>query len=528
METQLISFDKIHQFSLRDKAYQQNDDKLRQFVEYNFSENELHNLIEARRKFPVDRQLLSEEINRQYKSTPFHNAVQENIDALLNEDTFTVITAHQPSLLMGPLYYVYKICSAINVAKRWSEKGIKVVPVFIMGAEDHDLDEIDHFYLFNKEIKWERDQEGATGRMSIDGIEDVINKTIDILGEGSHEESLASKMKDALNQSHSYGEFMQNFINHFFAEYGVLTVNFDNAAFKKQFAPLIKKEITSSFSKPLVTKTQEELENKGFGQQAFVRDINFFYFTDKKRSRIEKRDNKYYVLETDISFSEDEMISEINNHPEKFSPNVVMRPLFQETIMPNLAYIGGGGELAYWMERKSQFEAANVFFPMLIRRKSAVWLNKRVIKSLDQLNLEFEQLSGDSNALIKSYALENTDADVEFDKEYAEIEASYDSIKAKASSIDPTLEAKLDSMKSSHIKALDKIQTRLVRAIKQKQEVQINKILKTRELLFPNNGLQERKTNFMEIYINHGQAMIDFLIENCNPFEKEMLIVKEN
>ncbi len=525
MRAESISFEKVNQFSTRDKAYQKGVEDLSEFFKFEFNEKELLNVVESRKQFPVNRNVLVEELNSQYRETPYFESLSHSISLLKDENTFTVITAHQPSLLMGPLYYIYKICSAINVARRRNTKGFNILPIFILGAEDHDFDEIDHLYLFNKEIKWLRDQEGATGRMTTQGIDEIIQQTSEILGNGKFSEEINKKMAYAQRNSSTYGEFMFHFINQFFSEHGLIVVNFDNKAFKNEFIPFIKKEIFESVSKPLVENTQKQLENKGYGQQAFVRDINFFYLSDKKRNRIEKNGDRFEILDTSISFSKEELISEIDNHPSRFSPNVIMRPIFQELIMPNLAYIGGGGELAYWMERKKQFEKFNIFYPMLIRRKSAAWLSPRVIKTINQINLSFEDLLLETDVLIKKFAIENSDESIEIIEELNTIEKAYNAIKAKASVIDSTLSPKLDAMKTNHFKAIEKIQTRMVRSLKQKNEVQINKIKKVKDQLFPGNGLQERKANFMEFYINHGQQMIKFLINECDPFQKEMLII---
>lgn len=528
MQYKSISFEKISQFSKRDKAYQRGDAKLQEFIEFKFDESEKERLIEARKSSPVDRSILVEEIKNQYKDTPYSTDVSELCDRLQNENCFTVTTAHQPSLLMGPLYYIYKICSAIHIASKWSTKEIDVLPIFIIGGEDHDLDEVDHFYLFNKEVKWDREKEGATGRMSIEGLDEVIDQTAQILGDNEWAEDLKEKMAFAQSQSKNYGQFMFHFINQIFQNQSLIVLSFDNKAFKSAFKPIIKKEILTSFSKPLVTDTQEKLEEKGFGRQAFARDINLFYLNINGRNRIEKVSDQYKILDTDISFSENEILKEIEENPENFSPNVIMRPLLQEFILPNLAYIGGGGELAYWLERKSQFKEADIFYPMLIRRKSAMWLGSGVIKSMGKLELNFNDLLIDNDALVKNFALNNSEHTVEFDDQFKAIENIYSDIKTKAEKIDASLVGKLEAMKTNHVNAIEKIQTRLVRAIKQKHEVQTNKILKIKNQLFPGNGLQERKTNFMEFYLKHGPIMIDNLIENCDPFDKTMLLVFED
>ena len=154
-----------------------------------------------------------------------------------------------------------------------------------------------------------------------------------------------------------------------------------------------------------------------------------------------------------------------------------------------------------------------------------MWLNSRVIKSMNKVDINFDSLLADNDALIKEFALINSDHSVEFDEQFEALEKVYIEIKHKTIEIDASLGGKLEAMKKNHISAIEKIQSRLIRTIKQNQEVQTNKIIKIKDQLFPSNGLQERKTNFMEFYLKHGPSMIEELIEKCDPFDKSMLLI---
>lgn len=529
MTTENIDYNDIPQLSARDKAYQSTEPKLRPFYTYAFEKDAFSQIIENRKKYSVNRKVLVEELSKKYKGIKHSEAALKNINLLLDENTFTVVTAHQPSLLTGPLYYIYKICSAINLAKSLSEihNDTNIVPVFIMGAEDHDFEEVNHLQIFNKTISWDRISEGSVGRLDNEGIDLIIKEVSDILGNTLHAESLIKMMHYALDNSKTYGEFSFLFLHQIFEPYGLIIANFDNISFKEILKPIIKKEIFENFSKPYVLETQNKLKEVGFADQAYAREINFFYFHDGKRLRIEFNHDHYIITDSDKKFSKKEMEDEIEIHPERFSPNVIVRPLFQEMVMPNLAYIGGGGELAYWMERKSQFEALNVFYPMLIRRKSALIVNQRNKNQLEKLSLTIKDLLEDTDQLIKKYALAKSEHEIDFSDSYENIEKAYLEIAKISGEIDPTLVAKIDAMKTSSINALEKIQERLIRTIKQNQEADLGKIRKLKDLLFQNDGLQERSSNFMEFYINHGPNLIEFLVDQCNPFEKDFLVIYE-
>lgn len=528
MQIHKIPFNKVTALSTRDIAYQEGIESLNPFISYPFEFKSLEDTVQNRRNHSVDRELLVSELEKQYKSIPHSSLVAEHIALLKDENTFTVITAHQPSLLTGPLYYILKICSALRVAKDLNagDSNTKIVPVFIIGGEDHDFEEINHTYLFGKKITWDREASGSVGRLNLDSLDDIIEQVTSMLGESPEAESLKDKLAFAQKNAKTYGEFSFLFTHAIFDAYGLVIANFDNKAFKRSFIPFIKQEIFQEFSKPYVVDTQEKLEEAGFPNQAYARDINFFYLHDGQRLRIDKEGDHYQIVDTETRFSKVELEKIIDDYPERFSPNVVMRPIYQEHIMPNLAYIGGGGELAYWMERKSQFKAFGVFFPMLIRRSSAMWLSSKNQQVLSKLGLEVEDLLKDTDLLLKEYALEQSKFDVNFDSFYTQIEEAHNDIAKVTEEIDHTLVARIEAMKTNQINGLEKLKDRLIKKIKQQQEVDLNKIRKIKDYLFPNDGLQERKANFMEFYLEVGPTFIDTLIETCDPFDKAFQVFK--
>lgn len=526
MQIQEIPFNKLTALSSRDIAYQEGNKNLDPFIAYPFQFDALDRAIADRKNHAVDRNLLVSELQKQYKTIPHSTLVAEHIEMLAEDSTFTVITAHQPSLMTGPLYYILKICSAINLAKRASSESHKIVPVFIIGGEDHDFDEINHTYLFGKRISWDREASGSVGRLDLSGFDEIIEQVSAMLGKSEPADDLREKLAFAQKNAKTYGEFSFLFTHAIFDAYGLVIANYDNKAFKKSFAPIIKKEIFEEFSKPLVVETQNLLEENGFSNQAYARDINFFYLHNGQRLRIEKIEDTYHLVDSETTFTKSELEAIIDEYPERFSPNVVMRPIYQEHIMPNLAYIGGGGELAYWMERKTQFEAFRVFFPMLIRRTSAMWLSQKNQEVLAKLGLHVDDLLKDTDLLLKEYALEQSKFDVDFTEYYSEIEQAHVKIEKITEEIDHTLVARIEAMKTNQINGLEKLRGRLIKKIKQQQEVDLNKIRKIKDYLFPNDGLQERRANFMEFYLDAGPELIDILIENCDPFNKGFQVFK--
>jgi bacillithiol biosynthesis cysteine-adding enzyme BshC len=299
----------------------------------------------------------------------------------------------------------------------------------------------------------------------------------------------------------------------------------DDKRFKKAFSPTMKKEITERKSIELVQNTQTELSGLGFRPQAFAREINLFYMENGTRERIIYENRVYRINNTELTFSEDELINQIDEFPDKFSPNVVMRPIYQEFILPNIAYIGGGGEISYWVERKTQFEYFGVYFPVLIRRNSVMILTKSIQKLMDKLEVNLQALLQDENNLINLYLEKVTNADFHLLQETEQINSIFDIISEKARMIDPTLGPYALSEGQKVIKSIDAIEARLKKTIKHKEETSINQLKNLRSKLFPDGGLQERTESFLQYIVSEGFGFQEKLIEICDPLQKEFLFI---
>lgn len=529
MKIQKFSFHDIPQFSDRDKAYTTEHESLRPFYKYDTRLEAFEEVLKNRSQFPVDRPLLVEVLKEQYSSLSASSLVQQQIESLSQENTFTVVTAHQPSLFTGPLYFIYKIISAINLAKQLNEKytDSHVVPVFVIGGEDHDFEEINHLHLFNKEVVWENEASGAVGQMSTHTLQSALQEVKDILGTSENAKAIYAKLEDCYTKHKKYGAATQAFVHELFKADGLVVFNMNHPKLKSAFVPYIKQEIFEQPSQAIIEQTQEKLSTLGFGSQATPRAINFFYLQDQLRARIVEEDGIYKVLDTDIQFSKAEMEAEIEQHPERFSPNVVMRPIYQEVILPNLAYIGGGGELAYWQERLLQFEYYKVSYPMLIRRNSVLWIDKSTAKKMTKLDLTIEQLFGDVELLVKEYVKENTENELSLKHEKLKVQQIFEEVIKKAVEVDPTLKKSSLSEQAKVLNSLSTLEAKLVRAEKNRHEITINQIHTVKDKLFPHNGLQERYDNFMGFYLKHGEAFFETLKAHLYPLEKQFIVISE-
>jgi bacillithiol synthase len=519
-----IPYSEIPQLSDKDRTYITGDARWSNFQKYKPSIHSFKEVIEDKKKQPVDRQTLYKVLKKQYAELKTNDLVSSNIELLLNERTFTVVTAHQPALFTGPLYYVYKIISTINLAENLKSfyPDYDFVPLFISGSEDHDFDEVNHLNLFGKKISWTSNQTGSVGMMSNQGVLSVLSELDQIL----KNDNILSLLKDLYPESGNYGKSARSLVNHLFSRFGLVVLDMNDADLKSLFKDILVQELFDRPSQKLVTATQNELNKVGFASQAFVRPINLFYLQEGRRDRIEvKEDGSFQILNTRIVFTEEEMRKEILDYPERFSPNVVLRPIYQELILPNLAYVGGGGEIAYWLERKTQFEYFGVNFPVLIRRNSVLIIDQNTKSRIDKLGFHILDLFKEADLLAREYIDRNSKIELNLSQEIGELAILFDRIAQKVVLADKSLEKTALAEKVKNLKSAEFLEERMIKAEKQKHEISIQQIQKLKLKLFPENGLQERYDNFLGYYSESGDSFFDMLKSNLNPFEEGFVVL---
>jgi len=509
MKLHWIPFQNVPQLSYKDISYTNGLSELTDFYKYPVNIESFEQVIADKKKTSINRTALVEVLLEQYQALSKAPKVLDHIESLAKDNTFTIITAHQPSLFTGPLYYIYKIISCINLCEqlKTAYPNNNFVPFFVTGGEDHDFDEVNYINLFGKKIEWQNEEKGSVGMMSTATLKPTLEQLKEVLGTSEKAVEIYTLIEKAYTENQMYSKATIQLVHELFKEYGLVVLGMNHPKLKQQFIPYIKEEILNRPSKSLIEVTSERLAKEAnFKQQAFPRPINFFYLRKNLRERIVYEEGRYQVLNTDYQFTEAEMILEIESHPEYFSPNVVMRPLYQEVVMPNLAYIGGGGELAYWLERKTQFAHFDVNFPMLIRRNSVMWLDKGMAKKVNKLGVGVPQIFQDQDSIIRLFIDSNTNTTLEIKEEKETVAKAFDQITEKARTIDQNLGKAIQAEKSKQLKVLDQLEGRLLRAEKQKHETSLKQITGIKDKLYPKNGLQERHDNFLALYLKYGRS----------------------
>ena len=523
-----LSYKDTNYFSSIALDYLQQSSQLQPFYQHPVSIDGIRLSIANRQQFNTNRTLLVDELRKQYNGLPLSKKQEDNLLLLLQPNTYTITTAHQPNIFTGPLFFIYKIIHAIKLADELNKQltEYKFVPVYYMGSEDADLDELGYINLAGEKYSWQTKQTGAVGRMKVDkSFLQLIDSIEGRIGTYPFGEELIATFKQCYTEGKSIQQATLELVNALFASYGLLVLIPDNASFKKAFSSVIEKELTEQFSHKAVKETITEL-GKHYEVQAGGRDINMFYLKDDKRERITIQNSKFKIQNLGIEFTKEEILNEFNNHPERFSPNVILRGVLQETILPNIAFIGGGGELAYWLELKKVFEEAHVPYPMLLLRNSFLLMGENKLKQWNKLGFTVTDLFKDINTLIDQYVRKNTENDISLEGEKEDLQRLYDMVISKVAYIDVTLSEHVLALEHKHLNKLNELEKKILRAEKRKFEEQQKQINCIKKELFPDNNLQERVQNMSLYYALYGKDWLDKIYNASKGLEPEFGIIQ--
>ncbi|MBK8339416.1 MAG: bacillithiol biosynthesis cysteine-adding enzyme BshC [Flavobacteriales bacterium] len=353
--------------------YLENDPQVHPFRAWPFDRAGQDAALAARQFDAGKRTILISAIRRQYAELPIPPKVEEHLLQLAAPGTCTVTTGHQLCLFGGPLFVLFKILNTVCLARDLSTPQRAVVPVFWMASEDHDLAEVDHVFLRGTRVSWSTKATGAVGRMPLSMIDEVVAQAIALLGDGPGAAEIGEILREAYRDGKRLAQATRILVNGLFGRFGVVVVDGDDAALKRLFAPLMKEEMLNEVVARTVRYAEQQMPEH-YGAQAHAREINLFHLSPGRRARLVPSDDGFSVLDGGPAFRTEELLEEMERVPEAFSPNVLLRPLYQESVLPNIAYVGGGGEVAYWLQLRWLFQAFQVPMPVVCLRTSAAFL----------------------------------------------------------------------------------------------------------------------------------------------------------
>jgi bacillithiol biosynthesis cysteine-adding enzyme BshC len=509
--------------------YLNQDPALEAFFDYAPTLAGIKEAIVKRKQFPVNRELLTETLRQQYAGMTGCETVQMQIESLADENTFTIVTAHQPNLFTGHLYFIYKIIHAIQLAEELNAHnlGCRFVPVYYMGSEDADLEELGQVEIDGQRYTWDTNQTGAVGRMKIDAT------LIQLIGAIEAQVSVlpyATEILPLLKQCYMLGKTIEQatfeLVHALFGSSGLIVFLPDQRAYKAAFAAVVRRELTESFSYPLVQETVSRFPDH-YKVQVAGREINLFYLGEQVRERIVRVGDGFEVLNTNLRFTANELDALVAVEPERFSANVILRPVFQEMLLPDVAFIGGGGELAYWLELKSVFEAANCFFPVLVLRNSYAVVNRAAETLARKLSIHTEDLFLPELNLVNDWVNRHSSLRLTVDEEVNQVKTIYRSLTEQATAVDATLAKHVQALQTQVLNRLQELEKKMLRAEKRKQEASVRQIHKLKSALFPGGTLQERVDNIIPWIARYGISFLNDIRHHARGLDQQFCVMEE-
>lgn len=525
-----LPYRQTHAFSRIALDYIDQSPGLKPFFESAPTQQGIRQAIEARMKFPNNRPLLVEALEQQYAGVETGEKVRANIQSLLSAQSFTVTTAHQNNIFTGPLYFIYKIVHTIRLADQLNElyPGQHFVPVYYIGSEDADLEELNHTWVGKDRLTWETSQTGAVGRMKIDtALTALIGRMEGQLQVQPHGAEITRLLREYYREGRSIAEATFLFVNHLFRDFGLVVLQPDQPALKSTMTALFEDELLQQQASGIVEQTTAKLEAAGYKVQAQPREINLFYLEGDRRDRISVRNGKWTVLNGGPVFSREYILQELKDHPERFSPNVILRGLYQETILPNIAFIGGGGETAYWLQLKDLFKHYQVPFPVLVLRNSFLIIEKKYRELAVKLGLTAEDLFLPEQELLNKLVLRETENKTRLNGSREAADQLYARLQEQAAAVDTTLAGHVQALHKAAVYRLDELEKKMLRAERRKFSDQQRQIQSLKAHLFPGGGLQERRDNLSYYYARWGDTFLRKLYEASPTLEHEFVILAE-
>ncbi len=519
MQSEKIPFDATGAFSSFFLDYIHQKDSLKPFYHRFPALDQFRDQLDekAASYSAANRHTLVAALHRQYEGYDLPEQVIKNLNALAQPGTFTITTGHQLNVFTGPLYFIYKIITVINTCRQLKEAYPQhhFVPVYWMASEDHDYEEIKSFRLDGKKYTWETHQQGAVGRFHTKDFKQLLNEVpgnIDLF-------------RKAYTQRETLAGAVRHYVNELFGDDGLIVIDGDDHALKQLFIPVMEQDLFQHTTQQEVNATNASLEASGYKAQVFCREINFFYLDHQQRNRIEQSNKEYKVVDTSITFNEQQLRELIQASPEKFSPNVILRPLYQETILPNLAYIGGPAEVMYWLQLKGIFNHHHVPFPILMPRNFAMVMDAPAARKFGKTQLNTIDLFLTKDNLFNHAVLNFTENNIQLLHEKECVEKHFTAIHKNAVSIDKTLGPLVSAEVTRVLKSMERIEQKMLKAEKRLQSDRLQQIEAVKDTLFPNGSLQERTDNFLNFY-QTDPAFISKLKQHFDPFDFRFVVLR--
>lgn len=454
------------------------------------------------------------------------SAVVANIEQLRDPASIAVVTGQQVGLFGGPLYTIYKTITALQLAEELEEQVDRpVVPVFWVEGEDHDFEEIARTTLLRHNdlrdlaypdgVRPAQDNPGPVGRIELgEGADPLLDAVDAALPDSDFKPELMRDLRAAYRADVSIEDAFARFIRSLFADTGLVLMNPDDARLKALVRPLFRRDLTDSPSAvDAIRSTSDRLERDGYHAQVHASPTNLFLLDDTGRRPIDVDAGGFRLRGTEQTFTEEELLTRLDDAPEDFSPNVVLRPLMQDALLPTAAYVAGPGEVSYFAQYRGVYDWAEMTMPLIVPRASVSLVESKVQSVLDAFDLDLPDLTDDVEQLFQSIVVREMEVDVDdvFGDALAKIHGAINDLKPSVEAVDRTLVKSAEAARAAIAQEMAELKQRVVRAEKRQHDELRAKLQKARVNLVPEGGLQERRINVLYFLNKYSPALLDDL-----------------
>lgn len=470
------------------------------------------------------RKVLCDVLQEQHAVLPQSEQQQSNLKNLELKETFTVTTGHQLNLFTGPVFFIYKILQTIKLAEFLNGKfpSKNFVPLFWLASEDHDFEEINHFKTEDHYYETKSKSGGAVGRIKVED-DFFISQFEEEFKDSVFGTELILLLKRAYKKGNTLAEATRIIVNELFSDYGLLVLDGDDSRLKAEMKSVFKDELVNQNLFETTQETVQFLTDKYGKVQVNPREINLFYLSET-RDRIAFEDDQFVIVDTVKSFSKEEILAELENHPERFSPNALMRPVYQETILPNIAYIGGNAEIMYWLELKNYFEKINLPFPILIPRNSMLMISEKTVSKTENLGLQINDFFKNFAVVTNNLLLKENEILPLLDQQESQLKEQFQDLKSKAALTEKTFGNLVEAEQTRQLKSFGRMKKRLLRAEKIKQSEKLERLENIFQKIHPGNTWQERNYNFSVFYSDLGHDWLHSCYQEIAVENSELII----
>ncbi len=454
-----------------------------------------------------------------------------HIKALRDPRSATVVTGQQVGLFGGPLYTIYKIITMLQLTRKLQEEtGRPAAPVFWLEGEDHDFEEIASVTLLRENEPVSVRYSGPSLSNAVNAgpagslvpgedIRDLLSRIEEILPPTDFREPLLQAVRAAYKPDVTLLDAFARLIKALFPESGIVFINPNDARLKRMAAPLFRREIEDP--EAVVSRMKavsERLQRAGFHAQVHPRSTNLFLLEEGGRYAIDAAGDGFRLRGKDRQFTRKELSAILEQQPERFSPNVVFRPLMQDLVLPTAAYVAGPGEVSYFAQFKPVYEWAGVAMPLIYPRASVSLVETKVEKVLERYGLTVADMERDLERLFGRVALQESEVDLDeaFRQAARSLHEAVGAIRPVVEKVDPTLAKSAEATRAALVKEWERLRERVLKAEKRNHDEIRGRLEKALVNLLPFGKPQERVLSALYFLNKYSPELLRALEETLS------------